>query len=100
MDRPEEEAYGLVVPFIVCQSVGGPFEDEAFVSGFQCGEVDKALAVSAAANAASVRFPTIRTVLVKQLELLAMNRGYPVMTVTESEEYPEWCSVLFERGVE
>lgn len=100
LDQPEQDTYGLVVPFIVCQTAGGPFEDEAFVAGFQCGEIDKALAVAAVANASTVTFPTVRTALAKQVELLAMNRGFPVMTVTESEEYPEWCSVTFERGAE
>lgn len=98
LDQPESEKYELAVPFIVCQSQGGPFDDDAFVAGFQCGEVDKALTVAAAANATAVRFPTARTALVKQFELLAMNRGYPIMDVTESEEFPQWCDVLFWGG--
>jgi hypothetical protein len=98
LDRPEEDGYDLLVPFVACQSQGGPYDDEAFVAGFQCGEVDKALTVGAVSNATTVRFPMARTVLLKQIELLAMNRGYPVMNVTESEEYPEWCDLTLTRG--
>ena len=31
LDQPESEKYDLAVPFIVCQSQGGPFDDDAFL---------------------------------------------------------------------
>lgn len=99
LDQPEQDGFGLVVPFIVCQSAGGPFEDDAFCAGFEAGRVDQALAVAAAANAATVRFPMTRTALLKQFDLIGMNRGYPVVDATESDEYPEWCDVVFAREV-
>jgi hypothetical protein len=33
LDEPEPgTTWGLVVPFVVCQSQGGPYDDDAFVS--------------------------------------------------------------------
>lgn len=29
----EEQEYDLVMPFVVCQSQGGPYDDDAFVGG-------------------------------------------------------------------
>jgi len=93
-DQPEEPTWGLVVPFTACTSKGGPYEDQAFVAGFQCGEIDKALTVIAAAGGERATF-TVRTPLVPQLELLAMNRGFPVMAAIVVEDYPEWTVVGF-----
>lgn len=98
LDQPEDDGLNLVVPFVVCQSAGGPYDDEAFCAGFQAGEVDRALDMGAAARAETVRFPMARVALLKQFELLAMNRGYPVMKADVSEEWPEWCDVIFKRG--
>lgn len=90
----------LVVPFIVCRSKGGPYDDDSFVAGFQAGEIDKALAVALAAGLDRATF-TVRTALVAQLELIAMHRGFPVVTaveVGETPEYdamPEWSFVTF-----
>ena len=67
--------FELVVPFIACASQGSPYDDDAFVAGFQCGAIDKALTVAKQAGAARVCF-TVRTTLVGQLELIGMNRGY------------------------
>jgi hypothetical protein len=98
LDQPEPDGYTLAVPFIVCKSNGGPYDDDSFVAGFQAGEVDRALDMGAAARAETVRFPMARTDLLKQFELIAMNRGYPVMVAEKSDEWPEWCDVTFSRG--
>jgi hypothetical protein len=97
-DQPEEEGMTLAVPFTLVTSVGGPYDDEAFCAGFQCGEVDRALDMGAAARAETVRFPQARSALLPQLELIAMNRGYPIMEAKVSDEWPEWCDVTFARG--
>lgn len=102
-DLPDGDEMTLVVPFIVCQSQGGPYEDDAFVAGFACGVIDKALQVASAAGATRVE-GTVRTALLPQLELCAMARGFPVMDATgigfgprESwvGEEPEWSLVTF-----
>lgn len=101
-DRPEAEGMRmeLVVPFIVCTSKGGPYDDDSFVAGFVAGEIDRALSVAAAAGADRLT-RTVRTALVPQLELLAMQHGFLHMhavEVTETPDYPampEWSFVTF-----
>lgn len=95
MDLPERDEMELVVPFIACVSKGGPYDDESFVAGFQAGMVDRALQVAAQCEAQSVRF-TVATALVPQLELLAMNRGFPVVEAESSTEWAEWSLVTFQ----
>jgi hypothetical protein len=100
LDQPEDDGLHLAVPFIVCQSAGGPYEDDAFCAGFQAGEIDRALDMGAAVRAETITFPMARSALLKQLELIGMNRGYPVMTADVSEEWPQWCTVTFARSAE
>lgn len=95
MDRPEEHGWGLVVPFVACRSQGGEYDDDAFAAGFACGQIDQALQAAGAVRATTVQFDPVRTALVKQLELLAMNRGFPTVTVETSQEWPEWSAVTF-----
>ncbi len=99
LDRPEEDGYSLAVPFIACNSQGGPYDDNAFVAGFQCGEIDRALKAIEAAGGNSAEF-TVYTPLVKQVELLGMNRGFPVMTADTFDDTPEWTHVRFSASKE
>ena len=101
LDQPEDdEAQGLLFPFIVCESNGGPYADDPFTAGFEAGRIDRALVVAAAADANRLQF-TARTALVPQLELIGMARGFPVMTAEQVEEtedhpaMPEWSYVTF-----
>jgi hypothetical protein len=93
-DEPENEGYELVVPFVVCTSVGGPFDDDAFVAGFQAGQVDQALKMAATANVTEVRF-TVNSALVKQLELIGMNHGFHHIVAEEPKDAPSWSFVTF-----
>jgi hypothetical protein len=93
-NEPEHEGYELAVPFVVCASQGGPFDDDSFIAGFQAGQVDQALQAAAASRATEVKF-TVLNRLVTQLDLIAMNRGFPVVSVDQSAEAPEWSFVTF-----
>jgi hypothetical protein len=93
-DKPEAEGYELAVPFVVCTSVGGPYDDDAFVAGFQAGQIDQALQAASVARASEVRF-TVNAELVRQLELIAMHRGFPVMAAEAAEDAPGWSFVTF-----
>jgi hypothetical protein len=95
---PEEHDadFGLVMPFVVCASVGGPFEDDAFVAGYECGRIDSLLEQG---REPDPNMP-VRTMNVRQLDLIAMRRGYVlVVTTSPADEAPddEWAFVRFER---
>jgi hypothetical protein len=94
-DRPETDGYDLVMPFIVCQTNGGPYDDDAFVAGFQAGEIDQALKTASTVRAAKVHFAMVHTALLPQLELIAMHRGFPKVLAEQTEGYEEWADVTF-----
>ena len=100
LDQPEDEGYDLLYPFICVTSKGGPFDDDAFVAGVTVGNLDCALHVARAAGADRYR-TTVRTAVVKQLELVGMARGFPVVIAEQVEEtedhpaMPEWSYITF-----
>ncbi len=90
----DDAKFELVLPFVVCQSQGGPFEDTAFVAGFQAGQIDRTLAVAAATEQFEVHFPHVHTTLLPLLALIGMNRGFPVVE-SDPADAPEWTAVTF-----
>jgi hypothetical protein len=86
----DDAEYDLVMPFVVVASKGGPYDDDAYVAGYEMGLIAAALA-----QAPSDRQATIRTANVPQADLLAMQYGYRY-TAERSEDVPEWTHVKFE----
>lgn len=93
----ESAEFGMVMPFIACKSQGGPFDDVAFVAGYQAGMVDQALMSAAAATATEVVF-CVNTELRGQLELIGMKNGFPVMRAEVWDEAPDWTYYTFRRS--
>jgi hypothetical protein len=92
--RPGGEPMELVVPFVACISHGGPYDDHSFVAGFQAGAVSKMLEMAAVAGAdrVSVHF-AVYSDLGKQLELIGMHRGFPVVELAEVGETPDYAAM-------
>ena len=88
------ESYGLSLPFVCVESVGGPYEDEAFVAGFQVGSIVAAL------SSASTQYldATVRSGVVDQLDLAAVAHGYQMTREAWSEAPEEWTFVKFVKG--
>ena len=79
-----------VMPLVLCRSRGGPYDDEAFISGWRLGDLAAKLAQpEVGAIAESIR-PHERL----QADLIAMACGY-MMTIEYGDE--EWLSVTFTR---
>jgi hypothetical protein len=99
MSQDHEHELEMVLPFVVVKSKGGPYDDDAFVAGYQCGLIDKQLEIAAATNAQGVAEPIVRRSLLPQLELHGMRHGFPVLKVGDSgdPELGEWCWVTFLR---
>ena len=94
-DQPESGEWGLVMPFIACTSNGGPFDDEAFVAGWQAGRINQELEVATQA-VREARF-CVNSQLVKQLDLVGMRHGFPVVEAEVWDEAPDWTYVTFRR---
>lgn len=91
-DEIPEQPYELVMPFVVTTSHGGPYEDNAFVAGWQCAEVDRELAWGQTIKADLMR-KTVFTGVLPQIELIAMKHGYTATFGCDDES--EWAAVLF-----
>lgn len=91
---PEEDhgdvEYDLVMPFVVCASQGGPFDDGAYVAGYEMGRLDADFEVAAA-----VFERTIRTDNVPQAELLAMKHEWQMESRPDPIYASEWSLVRF-----
>jgi hypothetical protein len=87
---PVEGGYELLFPFVVCQSNGGPFEDESFVAGAQYGNLHQLASLGVGQIMAMV-YPA----LLQQIDLLAMHYGYTLATV----DHGEWMAVNLVRQV-
>ena len=81
----------LGLPLVLCRSRGGPFDDDAFRSGWRLGDIGSTLGrLGVSALAESIR-PWERL----QADLLAMAYGY-TMTVEPGND-PDWLRVTFTR---
>lgn len=93
----EEMAFSLVMPFVVVESKGGPYRDQDYVAGFECGLLDAECADAAKRG----RFPivplAVRSDNIPQIDLIAMRNGF-LLAAEVIEETPEWSWVTFTRA--
>lgn len=80
-DHPHE----LVMPFVITESQGGPFDDMAFVAGWQCATIKAALAPQGAEWRGQVF-----GALLPQLDLIAMQKQ---LVCEVLEQAGEWTLV-------
>lgn len=95
MAENDNEGWGLVMPFVVTQSVGGPYDDAAFCAGYRAGVIDADLALLSG-YPTSRRQYTVEPSLVGQLDLIAMRHGFRMTTEPWDEHPDEWVYVTFE----
>lgn len=88
----EHHEFGLVMPFVVCEDQGGPYNADAFVAGCRYGAIEALLKHKPSQHEAYEP-----SALVPQLDLLAMHEGYG-FKAQEWEDDPFWSHVLFVRG--
>lgn len=88
MSPAREPTYELVMPFVVCATQGGPYEDRSFVAGYELGCIaaDPALVGSTGRH--------IRTESVPQADLIAMHHNLSC-EVGDADESGEWTHVRF-----
>lgn len=70
--------YGLVMPFVVCQSQGGPFDDDAYVAGYEMGLLDAHLRHWEPEDLLAQGYldQTMRAENQPQIDLIAMKHGF------------------------
>lgn len=94
MDEEEEEIhYSLVIPFVVCKSQDGPYDDNAFVAGVRYGRWAELLKLQPTQHAEYEP-----NELVPQLDLLAMHHRYKITIEPWEDGNNEWSLVTMTRG--
>jgi len=91
----EDAEYGIVMPFTIVQSKGGPHEDSAFTSGYRMGTADMTLSTLNHLGALAWDY-FARVEEHDQLDLIAMRHGY---SVTMVELTDGWATFDFRRVV-
>lgn len=92
-DQDGSATWGLVMPFVVCASRGGPYDDQSFVAGYAAGRLAVLLESLATCGGSGTRF-TVHTGLLPQLDLMAMRHGFTL----DSAPCPEadgWSTATF-----
>ena len=90
-DPPEMAA--LVMPFVVCQSNGGPYDDVAFVAGARWGQDHHTVKTENPDEWSAYVYPE----MVPQYDLLAMDQGYTMTTEPWAEHPDVWVLVTFRK---
>jgi hypothetical protein len=95
LDQPDEGGgdMDLVLPFVATASHGGPYDDAAFVAGYATAQLDQILQLASAAMVTAV-YANVRTVLVPQLDLVAMRWGYTAEASPAGPD-PDWTAIAF-----
>lgn len=92
-DESEPAEYELVMPFVVCQDHGGPYEAGAFVGGVYYGKIDRQLEVEQPAMFEQY----VPSELVPQLDLLAMHHGYTMESEPWRDHPEDWTWVAMRK---
>jgi len=100
-DEPIEGGYGLVMPFVVCDDHGGPFDAVAFTAGWACAALDKTLDQLAQAFGTTGGMAQVEQYvdprLIPQLDLIAMAHGFTVTHKNWGDGPDEWTLATFTR---
>lgn len=91
----DDEELELVMPFIVVTSVGGPFDDDAYVAGFEMGKLDALLGdyLRAGVEVEEV----VRTENVPQADLIGMRNEWAMEHRPSALTPDVWSHVRFTR---
>jgi hypothetical protein len=85
--------YGLVIPFVVVTSKGGPYDDDSFVAGWRAGVIDRRLEVHDSPAVEGESPIPVETALLPQLDLIAMAHGYQMKSISWEDGF--WSLVTF-----
>lgn len=91
-DHEHEEGYGLVMPFVVCKTNDGPYDDESYACGWEMAVLDERLKIAKAANAV-IHSVMIHAGNLPQLELVLMKFGI-LRGEVEGDDDPEMVGWL------
>lgn len=89
-----QDHFSILMPFVVCASNGGPLEDQAFICGVQFGQIWQLFHT----HPPLVLSLYVNSLIVPQLDLLAMHCGYVFKAQPWEDRPDEWTLVSFTRS--
>lgn len=92
-EKDPESEWGLVMPFVVCASKGGPYDDDSFVAGYEAGRLSVLLESLATCGGSGALF-IVRTGLLPQYDLMAMRYGF-ILVSAPCPGADGWSAVTF-----
>jgi hypothetical protein len=96
MFNPADFPNDVAMPLVLCQTNGGPFDDQAFMAGFDCGALHSDLKLSKFMGALPAS-RIVKKVVLKQLDLMCMLHEF-VPTAYEISGFDHICWVVFDRA--
>jgi len=93
MSNDDEPQFGLLMPFVVCEDQGGPYNAKAFVAGWECGVIDTTLRFIAPMGGTFQRW--VDPGILPQLDLIAMKHGYSTVNEPWDEHPDKWTQIRF-----
>lgn len=94
MTENDDAALALEMPFIVCASQSGPYDDEPFAAGWTCGQLYAELATCHQIGA-EPRGRHVLPEILPQVDLIAMRHGFTVRRDLDLD-LPGWAYVEFQ----
>src|SRR4051812_45319738 len=94
--------YGLVMPFVACESNGGHYQDHPFAAAYSAANPDETLRHLAPLRTNGLPAATVERYvsphLVAQLDLIAMRHGFTLASEPWDEHPDEWTHAVFSLG--
>lgn len=86
--------YGIMMPFVVCKSEGGPYDDDSFTAGYECGLLDHLLSHGPISYQCYIRVGNV-----PQADLIAMRHGFTMSSEPWEDCPEEWSLAKFHKTV-
>lgn len=93
---PEDAEYELVMPFVVCASKGGPYDDDSFVAGWTMGTLSWDLSYHGRYLPMEI---TVPAGCVPQVDLIAMQNGCRAL-LGDLDDSGTWRTMRIEKAAD
>jgi len=93
MADDEQGTYELAMPFVTVASRGGPHDDDAYVCGWEMGQLDANLRMIKAVGSGITLSATMHAANLPQADLIAMRHGFTGSVILSDDE--QWATVAY-----
>jgi hypothetical protein len=91
-DDGDDPFYELVMPFVVCATNGGPYDDAAYCAGWEAGVIDSTLGIAKSLQSVGHLTLLCRGDNRAQIDLLLMKHEFDLLESSETDD-GEWITM-------